>query len=169
MTADPSHREFAEEWARLESARGERPSRRLVEGVVAALRTATLPPSRVPGAVFGALAWAHRLEQSAEALSLTLADVAREAREAEATLVAKHRALDDHDRTFGDVATLVSALLRMGGEVELAARVRPSARRPGQTLEVAAEDDVEEGESETVVADPVSGRAAAASELVADA
>ncbi|MEM9463383.1 MAG: hypothetical protein AAGF11_55085 [Myxococcota bacterium] len=79
----------------------------------------------------------QQLSQHTVALSSALADVAREVREAEATLVAKNRALDEYDRTFGDVATLVSALLRIGGEVELAARVKPSTRRPGQTLEVA--------------------------------
>lgn len=110
---------------------------RYAEGVVGALRTVELPKSRVRGAKFHAEEWAQRLEETIAALSEALRDVAREAREAEGTQVAKNRALAEHDRIFGDVATLVSALLRMGGEVELAARVRPSVRRPGQTVEAA--------------------------------
>lgn len=113
---------------------------RHAEGVVQALQTAKLPKSRVRGAAFHAKEWAERLTEHTEALSTALGDVAREAREAEGTLIAKNRALAEHDRTFGDVATLVSAVLRMGGEAELAARVRPSPRRPGQTVELADGD-----------------------------
>jgi len=110
---------------------------RYAEGVVEALKTAKLPKSRVRGATFHAKEWAERLTETTVALGSALQDVAREAREAEGTLVAKNRAIAEHDRVFGDMATLVSALLRVGGEDELAARVRPSPRRPGQTVEVA--------------------------------
>jgi hypothetical protein len=65
--------------------------------------------------------------------------VEREAREAEATLVAKNAALAEYDATFSSVATVVSGLLRMGGSAELAARVRPSPRRPGRTVELGEE------------------------------
>lgn len=112
------------------------------QGVAEALRTAKLPKSRVRGAVFRGDEWAERLDQSSAALSSALGDVAREAREAEATLVAKQRAQTEHDAIFGNVASLVSALLRIGGQPELAARVRPSARRPGQTVELAEGDDI---------------------------
>ena len=112
---------------------------RHAEGVVEALKTAELPKSRVRGARFRAKEWAERLDGTIGGLKAALQDVARETREAEATLVAKNRALAEHDRIFGDVATLVAAVLRMGGEVELAARVRPSSRRPGQTVAVEEE------------------------------
>ncbi|MCA9651572.1 MAG: hypothetical protein KC501_16765, partial [Myxococcales bacterium] len=115
---------------------------RHAEGVIEALRSAELPKSRVRGAKLHTDEWAQRLSEHTEALSSTLGDVARELREAEATLVAKNQALAEHDRTFGDVATLISAVLRMGGQTELAARVRPSPRRPGRTVAVA------EGEGE---------------------
>ena len=121
---------------------------RHAEAVTAALSTVKLPKSRVRGATFHAKEWAERLTEHTTALTSALADVAREAREAEATLVAKNRALAEHDRTFGDVATLVSAVLRMGGETELAARVRPSPRRPGQTVELA------EGEAQPPAPEP---------------
>lgn len=118
---------------------------RHAKDVVEALQSATLPKSRVRGAKLHADEWAERLGEHIEPLSAALGDVAREAREAEATLVAKNRALTDHDRTFANVATLVSAVLRMSGETELAARVRPSPRRPGRTEEAV------EGEGEGVV------------------
>ena len=58
------------------------------------------------------------------------------------TYVAKQRAFEEYDQTFLQVATYVSAMLAIGGEKELARRVRPSSRRPGQTDEVATSDGV---------------------------
>ena len=121
---------------------------RHAEGVVQALRTTPLPESRVRGATFHAEEWADRLTEHTDALSSALADVAREAREAEGTLVAKNRALAEHDQVFSDVASLVSAVLRMGGQPELAARVRPSSRRPGQTHAIAEGEDDEPSPTE---------------------
>lgn len=123
---------------------------RHAKGVIEALQTVELPKSRVRGAKLHADEWAERLGEHTAALSSALGDVAREAREAEATLVARNQALGQHDRTFGDVATLVSAVLRMGGQTELAARVRPSPRRPGRTVEV-AEGEGEGGAAEAAV------------------
>lgn len=122
---------------------------RHAKSVIEALQTVDLPKSRVRGAKLHADEWAERLGEHTQALSSALGDVAREAREAEATLVAKNQALGEHDRTFGDVATLVSAVLRMGGQTELAARVRPSPRRPGRTVEIA------DGEGEETTAEAV--------------
>ena len=119
---------------------------RHAKSVIEALQTAKLPKSRVRGAKLHADEWAERLGEHTEGLSAALGNVAREVREAEATLVAKNQALAEHDRVFGDVATLVSAVLRMGGQTELAGRVRPSPRRPGRTVEVAEG----EGEGEEV-------------------
>jgi hypothetical protein len=105
--------------------------------VATALESAKLPKPRVRGAKFHADEWAEKLRADAKALTQAVNAVTRETREAEATLVAKNRALDAYDSTFTNVATIVSGLLRMGGDPEIAARVRPSARRPGQTVEVA--------------------------------
>ena len=63
------------------------------------------------------------------------AKVADEERQAQATLEAKNKAIAVYDHAFSITASLVSTLLNAAGEKELAKRVRPSARRPGQTNE----------------------------------
>ena len=50
------------------------------------------------------------------------------------------RAWDSRDP---DLANLTSVLLAAGGQDVLASKVRPSARRPGQTEEVANSKDTE--------------------------
>ncbi len=67
------------------------------------------------------------------ALAAALEDVTREAREAETTLTAKHRAIATYDERFSAAAAALTALFQLAGEHELAARVRPSVSRPGQT------------------------------------
>ena len=100
------------------------------------------PAPRFPGMCFDATYWTGRLTAAIVPLKGALADVAREERENEATYVAKTRAIEAYDQTFSQVATYVSAMLAIAGEKELARRVRPSSRRPGQTDEVAAADGV---------------------------
>lgn len=75
------------------------------------------------------------------ALDAALAAVAREAREADATLAAKAAALADHDARFSTVAGLVAGLLTLAGRPELAARVRPSTRKAGRTEAEENEED----------------------------
>lgn len=82
--------------------------------------------------------WAADLKAPIAALEPALADVAREAREAQAASDARNKALAANDDSFARIAGAVSALLRVAGEDALAARVRPSGRRPGQ---VAGEDE----------------------------
>ena len=86
--------------------------------------------------------WVEQLEGPRERLGHALADVAREAREAQATQIAKNRAVSAYDEAFSTCVAFGAALLRLVGEHEHAERLRPSARRPG-TLE---EDEAPAGE-----------------------
>jgi hypothetical protein len=56
--------------------------------------------------------------------------VAREVREAQTTQAAKNGAMEGYDALFGGVAGLLSHLLLVAGERELAAKVKPSGRKP---------------------------------------
>ncbi|MEO5731559.1 MAG: hypothetical protein ABI134_17965 [Byssovorax sp.] len=79
------------------------------------------------------------MQERRATLDTQLKDVARELREAQATLDAKNQARAAYDELFGGAATTLTGLLRLAGKADLAAKVRPSARRPGQTA-VDAED-----------------------------
>ena len=98
-----------------------------------ALAKIKLPAPRVKGAKLDAADTAAELADKRAALDAELETVAREAREAEATKVARDAAMTRYDEVFGGTAGALSALLRVAGDRELAARVRPSLRRPGQT------------------------------------
>jgi hypothetical protein len=84
-----------------------------------------------------------RINAALPALSQALLDVARESKEADEALNEKNKAIAAYDATFAQVANLTSALLEFVGEKELAGKVRPSTRRPGQTTEVANQDPQE--------------------------
>lgn len=75
-----------------------------------------------------------KLERRLNALDQAATDVAVEEREAEATLVTKNDAIAKHDDAFGFAAAFLETLLEGAGERELAAKVTPSTRRPGQTV-----------------------------------
>lgn len=98
---------------------------------------------RLKGATFSGKAVADELEALMADVQSALDDVAREAREGEATLVKKRAAMSAFDTAFSGTASLLSALLTVAGTKELASRVRPSARRPGQA-EGAEEDTGDE-------------------------
>ena len=94
-----------------------------------------LPTPRLPGVKLDTAGLAQELRGLRAALDQRIEAVAREVREAQVTLEAKNRAIAAYDRVFGSVATVLSGLLELGGHAELAAKVRPSSRRPGQTVE----------------------------------
>lgn len=96
------------------------------------LRTIPLPERR--GVRVDAIELAVSLDALSRELDAALAAVDRELREAEATLQTKHQAMTTYDKTFTGAAAALSALFNLADEPELARRVRPSTRRPGQTL-----------------------------------
>ncbi|MBK7087274.1 MAG: hypothetical protein IPH53_22595 [Flavobacteriales bacterium] len=110
---------------------------RLAGVVVAGLRREALPASLLPGYVLPAAELATRLEQKARRMGAAMEAINRETKENQETLQKRDRALADFTTVFRAVANLTSVLLASGGEEGLAARVRPSARRAGQTEEVA--------------------------------
>lgn len=92
-----------------------------------------LPAARRKGIKVDRDEFARELHAELPALHRALKDVAREEREAEATQAAKWTALAKNDRVFGRGATWLSATAALAGQDEIATRVRPSGRRPGQT------------------------------------
>jgi hypothetical protein len=73
--------------------------------------------------------WIDELEKPVEALAAALKDVAREEREAEGTLGKKTETIAAFDQLYRRTANLVAAVLELGGQDDLAARLRPAARR----------------------------------------
>jgi hypothetical protein len=99
-------------------------------------------PVRVPGLTLDLTPLVQAVAEPLARLQPALDDVASEAREAEQTLVAKHNAIAAYDALFGAVATTLEGLFSLAGSHELARRVRPSRRRPGQVeLEEGAGDE----------------------------
>lgn len=96
------------------------------------------PKPRRKGVKVDPTAWVGDLSAPINVLEAALGDVARELREAQVASDTRHRALATNDDTFSRVAGATSALLRLVGDDALAARVRPSIRRPGQ-VDVAEE------------------------------
>jgi hypothetical protein len=72
------------------------------------------------------------LAEEIAALGTAIDDLARESRERETAQVLKDRAMDAYDATFSFGARMIEGLLGAAGELELAARVRPSIRQPGR-------------------------------------
>lgn len=99
------------------------------------LRTVKFGEPRVKGAKIDGGDFADELDALAKEAKKALGDVAREIREAETTQVKKGATIAAFDAGFSSTAGLLSALLTVAGEKELASRVRPSTRRPGQLEE----------------------------------
>lgn len=115
---------------------------RFARDVAAALGRVKLPKPRIKGAKIDVAETADEIEQRRAKLDAALKDVAREVREAQATLDAKNQELAAYDEAFAGAATALTGLLRLASKPELAAKVRPSTRRPGQTAADAEEEPV---------------------------
>jgi hypothetical protein len=113
---------------------------RLGRQVVEALGKIPLPPPRLAGATIDVAQITSRLAGLARDLERHLDEVAREVREAQVTQTQKNRSISDYDAFFAGAAMVVAGFLRLAGERELADRVRPSRRRPGQTAGDAEND-----------------------------
>jgi hypothetical protein len=92
-----------------------------------------LPAARRKGLSLDRLAFAEEVAADLPTLDKALAVVAREAREAEATLRAKRMALDANDRAFTRGAAFLSATFTLAGLDDIANKTKPSVLQPGQT------------------------------------
>lgn len=108
---------------------------RFAAEVSAQLGKVTLPASRIQGAHVDPTQVASEVVALERSLEGKLQAVAREVREAQDTLAKKNRAIEEYDRVFRGVATILAGLFTLANQDELAEKVRPSARRPGRTRE----------------------------------
>jgi hypothetical protein len=92
---------------------------------------ASVPTTR-RGLTFDVMSYAEPLATAIARLVGAQTALRREERELEATLMIKNRAMAMHDTRFLTIARMLESLFRLAGFEELANRVRPSARRPGQ-------------------------------------
>jgi hypothetical protein len=105
--------------------------RRTAADVADALETKDLPKPKIEGIKkVDAAPWLARLKRSLKRLDAASKDIAREVREAEVTLIAKNRALQTFEATFGASAAAGWGLLTAVGDKEHAARISLSPRRP---------------------------------------
>jgi hypothetical protein len=104
------------------------------------LEKTKLPAPRIKGAKLDAAELASSLRDKRARVEKALKDVQREAREAQVTLGAKISAVGAYDKGFAGAATALTGLLIASGRDDLAAKVKPSSRRPGQTAVGADEE-----------------------------
>ncbi|WP_437677433.1 hypothetical protein [Sorangium sp. So ce131] len=105
---------------------------RFTREVVRALSAKELPEPSRKGVRWDPDETVLRIERLHDALLSHFMDVAREAREAEVTRLARHAAISTCDERFSRAAAFLAGLFRLAGHADLAHRVRPSTRRHGQ-------------------------------------
>jgi hypothetical protein len=101
------------------------------------LREKDFPAPKRAGVTWSPAKEASKIDKLRAKLDEAIAAVGREAREAQGTLATKNAALGAYDDAFARSSEYLEGLFTLAGETELAARVRPSTRRPGQTEELA--------------------------------
>jgi hypothetical protein len=115
-----------------------------------------LPKPKRAGMKLERADFAAELGGELPALQKALAKVAKEEREKEATQRAKNEAMAKNDATFTTCAGFVAASCQLAGLPDIAAKVRPSGRRPGQTATEDTEGETE-AEPETPADPPPTG------------
>lgn len=103
-------------------------------GLVASLkeRDATMPKPRTPNVRFERAALAIELSGKVDALSTSMAAVAREDSAAKGTQARKDAAMAAFDRAFRIATSVGTSLFLLAGMDEIADRIKPSTRRAGQ-------------------------------------
>lgn len=109
--------------------------------VVKSLREKDFPPPKREGVSWSKTKEADKIDKLRSKLDTAIADVVREAREAQGTLADKNAALATYDTAFSRASKVLEGLFTLAGETALADRVRPSTRRSGQTEELAPQVD----------------------------
>lgn len=105
--------------------------------VTKSLREKTFPAPKRDGVAWSPAKEATKIDKLRETLDAAMAEVLREVREAQGTLADKNTAIATYDTAFGRASKVLEGLFTLADETALADRVRPSARRPGQTEELA--------------------------------
>ncbi len=117
-----------------------------------------LPEPRFDGVTLSPPALVEVFRPNLGKLREARAALDQEVRKSDVTLVAKKDAVDAYDREFLMLSRCLEASFVLGGEPELAKRVRPSLRRPGRRQEVENGEpegnEPEDGESATVEGSP---------------
>lgn len=105
---------------------------RLANGIAEELGHMQLPAPLMLGASLDTATIIQKLTATTTELDTHLADLAREARQAQTTLTHKNRAITGYDTTYAAIIQILSGLLLLAGEPELAERIRPTRRRAQQ-------------------------------------
>lgn len=113
-----------------------------------------LPASNTPGVSLVPESLVPPLAAAVTRLETALENVTLEKTEADATLVAKNEALAEFDATYLHVARTLEAIYTLAGEVDLAARVRPTRPRPSRTESGSKPDPGDSGPAPLPVPEP---------------
>ncbi|MEE8507947.1 MAG: hypothetical protein V3T07_02685 [Myxococcota bacterium] len=95
-----------------------------------------LPEPRFAGVALSPPALVEVFQPNLDKLKAARAALDREVRKSDKTLVVKNQAVEAYDREFLILSRCLEAAFVLGGEPDLAKRVRPSLRRPGRRQEV---------------------------------